>query len=95
MMDVWDPKDKSTVFCQIKKLISRLNLGLWGWGGMIVPGVLIIFYFIIFFFVLSGCSYFKKEKINNVVTLTAPPLLEMTDEQKITCIKLEPECDEK
>jgi hypothetical protein len=92
-MEVWDPKDKPTVFCQIKKLISRLNLALWGWGGMIVPGVLIIFYFIIFFFVLSGCSYFKKEKINNKSILTTPPTIELTDEQKISCIKLEPECD--
>ena len=92
-MDVWDPNDKPAVFSQIKKLISRLNLALWGWGGMIVPGVLIIFYFIIFFFVLSGCSYFKEEKINSGIPLTEPPLLELTDEQKISCIKLEPECD--
>ena len=93
-MDVWDPKDKPTVFSQIKKLISRLNLALWGWGGMIVPGVLIIFYFIIFFFVLSGCSLLKKEKINNRNTLAEPPSLEITNEQKIACIKLEPECSD-
>ena len=93
-MEVWDPKDKPTVFCQIKKLISRLNLALWGWGGMIVPGVLIIFYFIIFFFVLSGCSLLKKEKINNRNTLAEPPSLEITNEQKIACIKLEPECSD-
>ena len=93
-MEVWDPKDKPTVFSQIKKLISRLNLALWGWGGMIVPGVLIIFYFIIFFFVLSGCSLLKKEKINNRNTLAEPPSLEITNEQKIACIKLEPECSD-
>ena len=89
-MDVWDPKDKPTVFSQIKKLISRLNLALWGWGGMIVPGVLIIFYFIIFFFVLSGCSYFHDL---DPPYLEEPEQLELTDEQKISCIKLEPECD--
>ena len=93
-MEVWDPKDKPTVFSQIKKLITRLNLAFWGWGGMIVPGVLIIFYFIIFFFVLSGCSLLKKEKINNRNTLAEPPSLEITNEQKIACIKLEPECSD-
>ena len=93
-MEVWDPKDKPTVFSQIKKLITRLNLAFWGWGGMIVPGVLIIFYFIIFFFVLSGCSYFKKEKMDDKILITDLPPVEMSSEQKIACIKLEPECDD-
>jgi hypothetical protein len=95
-MAVWDPQDKMTVFSQIKKLITCLNLAFRGWGGMIVPGVLIIFYFIIFFLVLSGCSYFKKEKINNneIIITDLPSLEPVVDKINIiACIKLLPECD--
>jgi len=91
MMDVWDPKDKPTVLSQIKKAICGLNLALWGWGGMIVPGVLTIFVFIIFFFFMSGCSYFLDIEPPH---RGEPELLEITDgtANTIACIKLQPEC---
>ena len=105
-MDVWDPNDKTTVFCQIKKLINTPVSGFKRWSGMILPGILIVFYFFIFFLILSGCAYFQKEKVDENVTIiegvedsddiivTNLMPIEMTAEQKIACIKLEPECND-
>ena len=106
MMDVWDPKDKTTVFCQIKRAINTPVSGFKRMTRVIVPGILIVFYFFIFFLLLSGCAYFQKEKVDENVTIiegvedsddiivTNLMPIEMTAEQKIACIKLEPECDD-
>ena len=106
MMDVWDPGEEMTVFSQIKKAINTPVSGFKRWGGMIIPGILIVFYFFIFFLLLSGCAYFQKEKVDENVTIiegvedsddiivTNLMPIEMTAEQKIACIKLEPECDD-
>ena len=108
MMGVWDPKDKITALSQIKKAVGARYQGLKGWGGMILPGILIGFYFFIFFLLLSGCSYFKKEKVREVDPLTVPPIefickkidcgdedikqLIEEEQNTIACIKLQPEC---
>ena len=93
-MDVWDPNDKTTVFCQIKKLINTPVSGFKRWSGMILPGILIVFYFFIFFLLLSGCTYFQKNKTDDEIVITDLPPLEMSQDKKIACIKLEPECDD-
>jgi phenolic acid decarboxylase len=43
---------------------------------------------------LSGCAYLKKEKMDNEIIVTDLPPIEMTNEQKIACIKLKPECND-
>ena len=107
-MEVWDPRDKTTVLSQIKKAISGPYRGLKGWSGMIVPGFLIGFYFFIFFLLLSGCSYFKKEKKDEIIITDLPPRefictkidcgdedvdqLVKDEQNTIACIKLQPEC---
>ena len=63
MMGVWDPGEERTVLSQIKKAIRARYQVLKGWGGMILPGILIGFYFFIFFLLLSGCSYFQKKEV--------------------------------
>ena len=94
-MDVWDPNDKTTVFCQIKKLINTPVSGFKRWSGMILPGILTVFYFFIFFLILSGCAYFQKDKIDDdEIIITDLPPVEMSQGKKIACIKLEPECDD-
>ena len=108
MMGVWDPGEEKTVLSQIKKAIGARYQALKGWGGMILPGILIGFYFFIFFLLLSGCSYFKKEKVREVDPLTVPPIefickkidcgdedikqLIEEEQNTIACIKLQPEC---
>jgi len=106
MMDVWDPKDKTTVFCQIKRAINTPVSGFKRMTRVIVWPIFILFYFFIFFLLLSGCAYFQKEKVDENVTIiegvedsddiivTNLMPIEMTAEQKIACIKLEPECDD-
>ena len=89
-MDVWDPNDKTTVFSQIKKAINTPVSGFKRCSGMILPGILTVFYFFIFFLVLSGCAYFQENKKEIIVT-DLPPL-EMSQSKKIACIKLLPEC---
>ena len=108
-MEVWDPKDKPTVFSQIKKAIGGLISGLKQMTRVIVPGILIIFYFFIFFLLLSGCAYFKKEKKDEIIVTDLPPIefickkidcgdedikkLVEDEQNTIACIKLQPECD--
>ena len=95
-MAVWDPKDKTAENSQIKKPIKHPLAGLKRWSGIIGPGILTVFYFFLFFLVLSGCSYFKKEKINNneIIITDLPPLEPVVDKINIiACIKLLPECD--
>ena len=93
-MDVWDPNDKTTVFSQIKEAINTPVSGFKRWSGMILPGILTVFYFFIFFLLLSGCVYFKKDKIDDEIIITDLPPLEMSQSKKIACIKLEPTCDD-
>ena len=62
-MDVWDPNDKTTVFSQIKKAINTPVSGFKRWSGMILPGILTVFYFFIFFLLLSGCAYLKEGQL--------------------------------
>ena len=81
---------------QIKKPINRPVAGLKEWSGIIGPGILTVFYFFLFFLLLSGCSYFKKEKINNneIIITDLPPLEPVVDKiNVIACIKLLPECN--
>ena len=40
-MDVWDPGEETTVFSQIKKLISRSYRALKGWVVCLYPGNLV------------------------------------------------------
>ena len=40
-MEVWDPGEETTVFSQIKKLISRLYRALRGWVVRFYPGNLV------------------------------------------------------
>jgi hypothetical protein len=94
-MDVWDPNDKTTVFSQIKKAINTPVSGFKRWSGMILPGILTVFYFFIFFLLLSGCAYLQKDKIDNdEIIITDLPPLEMSQSKKVACIKLLPECDD-
>jgi len=95
-MAVWDPKDKTAENSQIKKPIKHLVSGFKAWSGIIGPGILTVFYFFLFFLVLSGCSYFKKEKIDDdkIIITDLPPLEPVVDKVNIiACIKLLPECD--
>lgn len=98
MMGVWDTYDKTAENSQIKKPVERPVVGLKGWSGIIGPGILTVFYFFLFFLLLSGCSYFKKEKINNneIIITDLPPLEPVVDKiNVIACIKLLPECNNK
>ena len=108
-MEVWDPGEEKTVLSQIKKAIAGLYRGLKGMTRVIVPGILIGFYFFIFFLLLSGCTYFKKEKKDEIVITDLPPIefickkidcgdedidkLVEDEQNTIACIKLQPECD--
>ena len=58
-MDVWDPKDKTTVLSQIKKAIKGPVSGFKRMTRVIVWSILIVFYFFIFILLLSGCAYLK------------------------------------
>ena len=96
MMGVWDPNDKIAENSQIKKPVRHPVSGFKAWSGIIGPGILTVFYFFLFFLVLSGCSYFKKEKIDNnkIIITDLPPLEPVVNKVNIVaCIKLLPECD--
>ena len=108
-MDVWGLGEKMTVFRHIKKAIRGPVSGFKAWSGIIGPGILIVFYFFIFFLLLSGCSYFQKEKKDEIIITDLPPkefictkidcgdedVDELVEKEKntIACIKLQPECD--
>ncbi len=109
MMGVWDPGREKTVLSQIKKAIRGPVSGFKAWSGIIGPGILIVFYFFIFFLLLSGCSYFQKEKKDKIIITDLPPkefictkidcgdedIDDLVEKEKntIACIKLQPECD--
>ena len=61
-MEVWDPKDKTTVLSQIKEAINTPVSGFKRMTRVIVWSILIFFYFFIFTLLLSGCSYLKGVK---------------------------------
>ena len=95
-MDVWDPNEEIAENSQIKKLVEHPVSGFKAWSGIIGPGILTVFYFFLFFLVLSGCSYFKKEKIDDgkIIITDLPPHEPVEDKVNIVaCIKLLPECD--
>ena len=87
-MDVWDPNEKTAEFGQIKKAINTPVSGFKEVTRAIVWGI-------IFFLLLSGCAYFKKNKIDeDEIIITDLPPLEMSQDKKIACIKLKPECND-
>jgi len=108
-MEVWDPKDKTTVLSQIKKAINTPVSGFKRMTRVIVWSILIVFYFFIFTLLLSGCAYFQKEKKDEIIITNLPPkefictkidcgdedVDELIEKEKntIACIKLQPECD--
>ena len=108
-MEVWDPKDKPTVFSQIKKAIETRDRGLKVTRYIIYPGILFIL-IILIFGLLPGCSWtWQKEKVREVDSLTVPPRefictkidcgdedinkLVADEQNTIACIKLQPECN--
>ena len=54
-MEVWDPKDETTVLSQIKRLISRSYRGLKTFRYLLYPGILLILLFLLFG-LLTGCA---------------------------------------
>ena len=92
-MEVWDPKDKPTVFSQIKKAIETRDRALKVTRYLLYPGILFILV-LIAFIVLPGCTWpWQEEKVREVRPLVIPPD-GLTDSQNtIACIKLQPECN--
>jgi hypothetical protein len=54
-VEVWDPKDKTTVLSQIKKLLNTRTGPLKGWVVCLYPGILIILVFLLCG-TLVGCA---------------------------------------
>ena len=107
-MEVWDPKDKTTVFSQIKKLLSLRTGPLRIPRVCLYPGILIILVFL-FFSLLPGCAWpWQEKKVREVDPIVMPPLefickkidcgdedidkLVADEQNTIACIKLQPEC---
>ena len=68
---------------------------------VIVWSIFILFYFYLFFLLLSGCAYFKKEKVPkekeficSKIDCGDENIDELVEKEKntIACIKLQPEC---
>ena len=104
-MEVWDPKDKPTVFSQIKKAIETRDRGLKVTRYIIYPGILFILV-LVYFALLSGCATMEwpgkknikaqeKEFICTKIDCGDEDIDQLvSDEQNtIACIKLQPECD--
>jgi len=73
-VEVWDPKDKPTVFSQIKKL-SETRTGLLRMSRVcLYPGILLILVFILFG-VLTGCASMQWpwKKDNDAIIVTDLP----------------------
>ena len=92
-MEVWDPKDKSTVFSQIKKALEARDRGLKVTRYLLYPGILFILV-LMACSLLSGCSTmewpWKKEE---VMIQPNPLVIPPSEENTIACIKLQPECN--
>ena len=87
--------DVAQKITQGKNALGNLEATLMGLTRAIVWGIFIVFYFFIFFLLLSGCAYFKKNKIDeDEIIITDLPPLEMSQDKKIACIKLKPECND-
>ena len=73
-MEVWDPKDKPTVFSQIKKAIETRDRGLKVTRYIIYPGILFILVISIFT-LFPGCSTMKLpwKKDDDTITVTDLP----------------------
>ena len=94
-MEVWDPKDKPTVFSQIKKSIGARTGHLKTWVVWLYPGILIILVFLVCI-LLSGCATMEWPWKKEITTIKDDPtiVVEETDDtaNTIACIKLQPEC---
>ena len=92
-MEVWDPKDKTTILSQIKDAINARYQGLKGWVVRFYPGILLILLFLVFG-LLAGCTTLNWPwKDKEVMVPTNPLVIPPSKENTIACIKLEPECD--
>tara|TARA_R100000306_G_scaffold45245_1_gene43238 strand:- start:66 stop:416 length:351 start_codon:yes stop_codon:yes gene_type:complete len=74
MMGVWEPKDKPTVFSQIKKLIGARTGPLRVFRVCLYPGILIILVFLLFT-LLTGCASMQWpwKKDNDAIIVTDLP----------------------
>jgi len=103
-VEVWDPKDRPTVFRRIKKAIEARTGLLRVARYIIYPGILFIFV-ILMFSILPGCATMEwpwkknikaqeKEFICTKIDCGDEDIDELVaDEQNtIACIKLQPEC---
>jgi hypothetical protein len=74
-VEVWDPKDKPTVFRQIKKPIEALYRGLKGSRYLLYPGILLILAFLLFG-LLTGCASMQwpwKKDDDAIIVTDLPP----------------------
>jgi hypothetical protein len=92
-MAVWTYDQETAEFREIKRPKNSPLAGLKQMTRVIVWPILIVFYFFIFFLVLSGCSYFKKDKISDdeIIIEDLEPLPSVVD--KVACIKLQDSCN--
>ena len=95
IMEVWDPKDKKTVFSQIKEAIEACGRGLKVTRYIIYPGVLFIFLFLLFG-LLPGCTSMKWPWEKEIPMIDDDPTIVVRETDNtantIACIKLKPEC---
>ena len=102
MMEVWDPKDKPTVFSQIKKAIGARTGHLKTWVVCLYPGILIILV-LMYLALLPGCATMKWPWEKEIPMMDDNPdaiatwdlsTVEPNDRANtIACIKLQPECN--
>jgi len=102
MMEVWDPKDKPTVFSQIKKSIEARTGHLKTWVVWLYPGILIILV-LMYLALLPGCTTMKWPWEKEIPMMNDDPdpiatwdlsTVEPNDRANtIACIKLQPECN--
>ena len=103
-MEVWDPKDKPTVFSQIKKAVEARTGPLRSSRYLLYPGILIIFVFLICG-ALVGCATMEwpwkknikaqeKEFICTKIDCGDEDIDQLVEDEQntIACIKLQPEC---
>ena len=74
-MEVWDPKDETTVFSQIKSIIAGLYRGLKTSRYLLYPGILLILVISIFT-LFPGCSTMKlpwNKDDDTIIVTDLPP----------------------
>ena len=102
-MEVWDPKDKTTVLSQIKKLSQACTGPLRTSRYLLYPGILFIL-LVLLFGLLPGCTTFNWASKKDVEVIgTGEDTIIVTDlstnvetdetANTIACIKLQPECN--